>query len=405
MRQLVRNDIHRLGLILVPTAQLGRAGSPLATHIDDAVRAVGLDIVTDVEITCRQLDDDILCFEERSLTRRVCGTTVGRRNRVACSNRCRALVACIPELCAAHSPRIPHLAVLMPIIERTVGQCNLGLGGERTYLGHLVVAVGIIFVLRERLQTLDKTLERATRRCSDLLIGQVGPLLGALGAILKSVVGTRHAVCFEPRHASPGVGALHLDRRGRINDVDGPLLLLAVVRDLDLLLGRKICYRADCGALGGQICRAQLRALDLDVAGVRCRRHQRHDTMVDIVDVGVANLTLDLEIALDLLLRTDVPLVVLIERQRDRQRRAEVESLGEIDRRTNGLTLVVGYAIDLHRARVGQLVEIDRNGLQLIVDLRSACGTLHLESREDGLNRRHRNVVLDAARQSDCYDG
>ena len=87
------------------------------------------------------------------------------------------------------------------------------------------------------------------------------------------------------------------------------------------------------------------------------------EELADMVDIGIAYLSFDLEIALDLLLRTNVPLIVLIERQGYCKGRYEIESLSEIDRRTDRLALIESDAIDLHRARVGLLVDIDRYSL------------------------------------------
>ena len=115
------------------------------------------------------------------------------------------------------------------------------------------------------------------------------------------------------------------------------------------------------------------------------------------VDDGFADLSLYRKPAFDALDGLDLPMVVLIGRQCERQGSAEVKTALQRYGRA-GIGVIIGNRADLDGGQVADLVHIQRHGARLLVD-----GDAYRPVRLYGGNRRpligQGNVVLDAAGQ------
>lgn len=190
------------------------------------------------------------------------------------------------------------------------------------------------------------------------------------------------------------------------HDAEPPLLRAAVRRDVDqpyrLERGRSL----DFGRVGRDSGRAEFELLDRDVLQVGAARDVGRRRTVRRVDLGCAHLLLHAEIAFDGLRGRDAPPVLLIERQRRVERRAQVERAGEGYRRLPAFG--ERHRGDVHVANVSGLQKRQDDGLLRGVDLGCAVEPFGLDRLDVDHHHGVGQVVMDAAgeerRKAQCAE-
>ena len=125
--------------------------------------------------------------------------------------------------------------------------------------------------------------------------------------------------------------------------------------------------RERVGRVGGDILRAELGLRDPHIAQIGIHRHIGRGDVANLVDDGLANLTLDTEVTLDGLLGRDGPLVVLIHRQGDIHGLAQVEDSGKGGIALRARGHLNGSDVDL--ADIRSLLQVELDGVGRSIDL------------------------------------
>ena len=160
------------------------------------------------------------------------------------------------------------------------------------------------------------------------------------------------------------------------------------------------------GEVGRDSGRAEFELLDRDVLQVGAARDVGRRRAVRRIDLGRAHLLLHAEIAFDGLRGRDAPPVLLIERQRRVERRAQVERAGEGYRRLPAFG--ERHRGDVHVADVGGLQKRQDDGLLRSVDLGCAVEPFGLDRLDVDRHHGVGQVVMDAAgeerRKAQCAE-
>ena len=147
--------------------------------------------------------------------------------------------------------------------------------------------------------------------------------------------------------------------------------------------------RVGCNLLGAELC-----SENLDIREVEIHRHIGRSDVAHGVYLRLTNLSLDAERAVDILLRSDCPLVVLIQRQVYIQGVTQVECTREGD--IHLCALSNNDISNVYLTNIRSLLEFKLHGVILSVYRRSRLETLGLEAHNIELNNGIWDIVLDA---------
>ena len=294
-------------------------------------------------------------------------------------------------------------AVGAPRLESGVGQLQSRFGGEFPHVAEVRVGEGLQFVGRFGVEAGEF---RAEGSALDLDVGYREPLRVALAAVDEAHFGVAQTVGREPCDARPCVALRDAHRDVGRHDAEPPLLRAAVCGDIHqpyrLERGRSL----DFGRVGRDSGRAEFELLDRDVLQVGAARDVGRRRAVRRIDLGRAHLLLHAEIAFDGLRGRDAPPVLLIERQRRVERRAQVERAGEGYRRLPAFG--ERHRGDVHVADVGGLQKRQDDGLLRSVDLGCAVEPFGLDRLDVDRHHGVGQVVMDAAgeerRKAQCAE-
>ena len=388
----------------------GARGEGLA-EIHDAVGALRFGVVAGEEVSGGELADaeegDVLRFELCAVLALRTRTRVFFVGGDEFFERHRTGIARTPELLGQR--RVGGVgvedvaAVGAPRLESGVGQLQSRFGGEFPHVAEVRVGEGLQFVGRFGVEAGEF---RAEGSALDLDVGYREPLRVALAAVDEAHFGVAQTVGREPCDARPCVALRDAHRDVGRHDAEPPLLRAAVCGDIHqpyrLERGRSL----DFGRVGRDSGRAEFELLDRDVLQVGAARDVGRRRAVRRIDLGRAHLLLHAEIAFDGLRGRDAPPVLLIERQRRVERRAQVERAGEGYRRLPAFG--ERHRGDVHVADVGGLQKRQDDGLLRSVDLGCAVEPFGLDRLDVDRHHGVGQVVMDAAgeerRKAQCAE-
>ena len=388
----------------------GARGERLA-ELHDAVGALRLGIVAGEEVACGELADaeegNVLRPELRAVLALRAGARVFFIGGDELLERHRTRIARTPvAFCGGRVGGVgveDVAAVGAPRLESGVGQLWSRIGGELLHVAAVRVGEGLQLIGRLGVESGEF---RAEGSAFDLDVGNREPLRIALAAIDEAHFGIAQAVGREPCDACPCV-ALR-DAYGDVgrDDVEPPLFRAAVRRDVHQPHRFERGRTRDFGGVGRDLGRAEFQLLDRDVLQIGAARDVGRRRAVRKVDFGGTHLLFHKEIALDALRGRDAPAVLLIERQRRIERRAQVEGAGKGDRRLSAFG--ERHRGDMHVADIGGLQERQGDGLLRGVDLGRAVESFGFERLDVDYNHRIGQIVMDASgedrREAQCTE-
>ena len=228
--------------------------------------------------------------------------------------------------------------------------------------------------------------------------GHAGPFLIAGLAVFKSVILALLSRSVSPNHISPRIYTTHIDSHIGSLGIESPLFLLVVIFHL---YSSRLCeihrLPGEVGFHSGDISRTNFQRLYLHGTDTHVFGHHHHHAACLLINHSFAHLPLHSEVALNRLVGSDAPLIVLIDAQCDDAVAREVDKSHYLARKHSIFSHLI--VSDIHALYVHLFTQVDSHHAVSGID--SSRSRLPIDGQRQKFSLYHRKwYIIFQARRS-----